>query len=124
MFGISCIAHVDSTLSLIHMLINNNVQWYPEISHHCPNTPILLIGTKVDLRDDRETVEKLTEKNLKPITQADGLKLQKEIGGVKYMECSALTQKNLKVVFDEAIRAVLKPTTSQKKKKGGGCNLL
>ena len=83
----------------------------------------MLIGTKVDLRDDRETVEKLTEKNLKPVTQSDGLKLQKEIGAVKYMECSALTQKNLKVVFDEAIRAVMKPATAQKKKKGG-CNLL
>ena len=99
-------------------------QWYPEISHHCPNTPILLVGTKVDLREDRETVEKLTDKNLKPVTQADGLKLQKDIGSVKYMECSALTQKNLKTVFDEAIRAVIKPTTSQKKKKGGICSVL
>ncbi len=79
----------------------------------------------MDLRDDRETVEKLTEKNLKPISQADGLKLQKEIRAVKYMECSALTQKNLKIVFDEAIRAVLKPTSDKKKRKGGGaCSLL
>ena len=83
------------------------------------------MGTKVDLRDDRETVEKLTEKNLKPVTQSDGLKMQKDIGAVKYLECSALTQKNLKIVFDEAIRAVLKPTATHKKKKGGGgCNLL
>ncbi len=78
----------------------------------------------MDLRDDKETVEKLTEKNLKPVPRPDGMKLQKEIGAVKYMECSALTQMNLKVVFDEAIRAVIKPSTTQKKKKSGGCSLL
>ncbi len=44
------------------------LQWSPEVSHHCPNTPIILVGTKLDLRDDKETVEKLKEKRLNPIT--------------------------------------------------------
>lgn len=43
-------------------------QWYPEVRHHCPNTPIILVGTKLDLRDDRTTIEKLKEKKLTPIT--------------------------------------------------------
>jgi Ras-related C3 botulinum toxin substrate 1 len=49
--------------------------------------------------------------------------MQKEIGAVKYLECSALTQKGLKSVFDDAIRAVLQPQKVSKKKKGG-CTVL
>ena len=44
------------------------LQWYPEVRHHCPNTPIILVGTKLDLREDKDTIEKLKEKKLAPIT--------------------------------------------------------
>ena len=67
-------------------------QWHPEISHHCPNTPVILVGTKLDLRDDKEISEKLKEKGLAPITYPQGLEMMEEIGAVKYLECSALTQ--------------------------------
>lgn len=36
--------------------------------HHCPNTPIILVGTKLDLREDKETIDKLKEKKLTAIT--------------------------------------------------------
>ena len=38
---------------------NIKTKWIPEISHHCPNVPFLLVGTKLDLRDDPETIAKL-----------------------------------------------------------------
>jgi GTPase SAR1 family protein len=75
------------------------------------------VGTKLDLRDDKDTIEKLREKKLSPITYPQGLALAKELGCVKYLECSALTQKGLKMVFDEAIRAVLCPKPTKSKKK-------
>jgi len=109
---------------------NIRAKWYPEVSHHCPNTPIILVGTKVDLREDAPTIEKLTAKGQVPITFEQGLQMMQEIGGVKYMECSALTQTGLKAVFDEAIRAVLIPTpgagnkNKDKTKSCGGCLLI
>ena len=48
-------------------------KWVPEVMNHCPNVPIVLVGTKLDLRDDRDTNELLARKNLQPITlRADG----------------------------------------------------
>jgi len=110
---------------------NVRAKWYPEVSHHCPNTPLILVGTKLDLREDSETLAKLETKKQSPISYEQGMQMAKEIGAVKYMECSALTQKGLKAVFDEAIRAVISPPTSMKgkgKKNGrggrGGCLIL
>lgn len=78
---------------------------------------MILVGTKLDLREDRDTIEKLREKKMAPITYPQGLQMAKDIGAVRYLECSALTQKGLKNVFDEAIRAVLCPPAPAKRQK-------
>ena len=80
------------------------IQWFPEIEHHAPNVPIVLVGTKLDLRNDEHTIESLRQKRMEPIRYEQALQVAKEIKAVKYLECSALTQRNLKSVFDEAIR--------------------
>ena len=51
-----------------------------------------------------------------------GEKLKAEIKAIKYVECSAKTQQGVKMVFDEAIRAVLFPRSGSGKKSG--CELL
>jgi len=105
---------------------NARAKWNPEISHHCPNVPKLLVGTKVDLREDSDTMARLQDKRMAPISREQSEHLAKELGCVKYMECSALTQAGLKNVFDEAIRTVLNPPDLSAKKKGarkGKCSL-
>uniref|UniRef100_I3KJN3 Cell division control protein 42 homolog n=1 Tax=Oreochromis niloticus TaxID=8128 RepID=I3KJN3_ORENI len=92
-------------------------KWVPEITHHCPKTPFLLVGTQIDLRDDPSTVEKLAKNKQKPITPETAEKLARDLKAVKYVECSALTQRGLKNVFDEAILAALEPPETQRKRK-------
>ena len=41
------------------------------MTHHCPDTPILLVGTKADLRDDPKEIEKLKEKNQEMVSNAE-----------------------------------------------------
>ncbi|KAF7221507.1 rho-related GTP-binding protein RhoQ [Nothobranchius furzeri] len=93
---------------------NVREEWVPELQEYAPSVPYLLIGTQIDLRDDPKTISKLNNIKEKPITMEQGQKLAKEIGACCYVECSALTQKGLKTVFDEAIIAILAP----KRKKG------
>jgi Ras-related C3 botulinum toxin substrate 1 len=80
-----------------------------------PGVPIILVGTKLDLRDDPEAKAKLHERRLAPITYLQGCQMAKEIKAVQYLECSALTQIGLKNVFDQAIRVVLCPPVKKKK---------
>lgn len=97
-------------------------KWYPEISHHAPGVPKILVGTKMDLRDNVQEIDRLKSRRQAPIAQAQGEAMRKKIGAVVYKECSALTQNGLKDIFDEAIKVVLFPETQKKKKSK--CTLL
>ena len=89
---------------------------FPDVSHHCPKIPIILVGTKLDLLEDEVTLEDLKQKNISPITTAEGVKLAMEINAVTYMECSSLTGKGVKEVFEEAVIAVMNHKELPKKK--------
>jgi len=98
---------------------NVQAKWYPELMHFCPEVPFILVGTKMDCRNDPGEVEKLRSQSQTPVTTDQGNQLASKLKAIRYMECSAKTQENLKDVFDEAVRAVLRP-----KKKKKGCVML
>lgn len=95
---------------------NVKEKWFPEVRHHCPGVPCILVGTQMDLRDDAKVIEKLAKNRQKPVATESGERLAKELNAIKYLECSALTQKGLKNVFDEAIIAALEPPKKSSKK--------
>ncbi|KAI0047047.1 cell division control protein 42 [Auriscalpium vulgare] len=96
---------------------NVKEKWFPEVHHHCPGVPRLIVGTQVDLRYDPQVMEKLQRHKQRPVALEQGERLARDLGAVKYVECSALAQKCLKNVFDEAIAATLDPSPLKRKNK-------
>ncbi|PWA87433.1 rac-like GTP-binding protein RAC2 [Artemisia annua] len=94
---------------------NISKKWISELRHYAPNVPIVLVGTKLDLRDDKQYLS--DHPNATPITTSQGEELKKMIGAVMYIECSSKTQQNVKAVFDAAIRFVLQPQKLKKRRK-------
>lgn len=80
---------------------NVREKWFPEVHHHCPGVPCLIVGTQTDLREDSGVKDKLSKQRMSPVRKEDGERMAKDLGAVKYVECSALTQYKLKDVFDE-----------------------
>ena len=93
---------------------NIRLKWLPELRHHGPQVPIVLLGTKQDLR----------EKVDKTITHPEGLAMAREIGSAKYLECSALTQKGLHGVFEEVVRVATQSRGNTRRARRMRCLLL
>ena len=96
----------------------DNVQdkWVPELRSHNPQTPILLVGTQTDLRQDEQKLQDLQKKKHRPVSKERAEQVVEDLKLVGYKECSAYTQDGLKDVFDEAIMLALDPPSLDKKK--------
>ncbi|XP_073699046.1 rho-related GTP-binding protein RhoU [Garra rufa] len=83
-------------------------RWVPEVHRLSPGIPIILVGTQCDLREDVQVLIRLADGQKKPVSEDDARLCARSIGAVTFVECSALTQKNLKEVFDGAILASMR----------------
>jgi len=126
-----------------------NIQsyWFAEVRRHCPGVPMILLGMRLDLREDKVTIDKLNKKQRVPITYSQGLALasdennkilancdefkafqgkdsNEEIVAVQYMECSALTREGVEEVFEMACRVGLRHRQTKKKKKKRKCSIM
>lgn len=81
-------------------------KWSPEIRHFSPHVPIVLVGTKSDLR---------IQGSEKYVTTQEGRKLKKRIDAYALVECSAKKKTHLADVFEEAVRAVEKKSPRNRK---------
>jgi Ras family protein U len=92
---------------------NVTEKWVPEIRRHCPQAPVVLVGTQSDLREDVKVLIELAKYKERPVEPQEAQQCADDMRAVSYMECSSLTQKNLKEVFDAAIVASIQHSDSQ-----------
>ncbi|GEQ72293.1 hypothetical protein JCM33374_g5980 [Metschnikowia sp. JCM 33374] len=90
------LSYPDTDLILICFAVDNLVSlqnvrdtWYPEVNHFCPGIPVILVGTKSDLKS--------------VVDESSAVQLASEIGAMGYISCSAKTMTNVKSVFDFAL---------------------
>ena len=94
-------------------------RWCKEVRQFAPRVPIVLIGTKLDLRDEFKKRGK-GDDGQRPagmVTQKEAKKMARKIGALKYIECSALKQRGYIEVLNEAVRAVIAKSTKKGKAK-------
>ncbi|NWQ83648.1 RND1 protein, partial [Columbina picui] len=75
-------------------------KWKTEILDYCPNTRVLLIGCKTDLRTDLSTLMELSHQKQAPISYEQGCAAARQLGAESYLECSAFTsEKSVHSIF-------------------------
>jgi len=97
--------------------LNVKEKWFPELQSNEPGVPIVLVGTQLDLRNDVRVLVELAGYGERPVSEDEGRSAAADIGAMAYIECSALTQKNLKEVFDSALTAAFSRLESQQRQK-------
>lgn len=96
---------------------NVTSKWLPELRYYNLNTPIILVGTQSDLRENATILANLKKDNGYIIEAAEATRFAKRHRLVEYIECSALTQRGLNMVFCQAIMASVGQVKAKKKKK-------
>jgi len=71
-------------------LENIREKWWPEVTQFGKGTPLVVVATKTDLREDDKTRRILGAQGQMPVTSKQGEEVAREIGA-KYIECSAKT---------------------------------
>lgn len=92
-------------------------KWVPEIRACNPSSPIVLVGTQSDLLLDVNVLINLDRSNVKPVAASRARAMADKIRAADYIQCSSLTQKNLKEAFDAAIFAAIKNKARKAKKR-------
>lgn len=100
-------------------------QWQPEIRQHMPNTPIILVATKIDLRTDERVIEDLNQHfGRGPVTNEEGTEMANLIGAVAYLETSSIQNNGVREVFETAHEILLRQGPNRAGQQLSKCSLL
>ncbi|XP_048859162.1 rho-related GTP-binding protein RhoN-like [Brienomyrus brachyistius] len=69
-------------------------KWQGETQEFCPNAKVVLVGCKLDMRTDVNTLRELSKQRLIPVTHEQGSALARQMGAVAYAECTSKASEN------------------------------
>jgi GTPase SAR1 family protein len=110
---------VDSKASLESV----RTKWHPEIEKHAPKVPLILCGTKCDLRQGGKVSDGSNVGVL--IEPSEIERVQQQIGAVNSFEVSAIEGLRVSDLFEAAMSAYLSqnPDAINKNDRGSRCSL-
>ena len=88
--------------------------WWHELHHHCPDTPIILVAPKIDLRN---------KDGKKTISQEKGQAMADKIKAINYFEVSSFDNCGVTELFEEVMIQGLQHHSSVKDKKKKKCTI-
>lgn len=92
-------------------------KWFPEVTHFCPDAPVVLVCLKTDLRNDATSANYLRQQGLTHITPTQGRSMANRLGVHRFMECSSKDMSGVREVFAVAMGVVLKEKGRSKRIK-------
>ncbi|KAF0972648.1 hypothetical protein FDP41_008897 [Naegleria fowleri] len=100
-------AQVDLILVAYSCVDSNSLEnvtysWIPEARNHAPQTPIILVANKIDLRNNQEVVSRK-----QPIPFEEGEKVAKKNGCISFLETSALSDEGCSDFLEICVKAVM-----------------
>ncbi|XP_061605002.1 rho-related GTP-binding protein RhoN-like [Phyllopteryx taeniolatus] len=69
-------------------------KWQGETQEFCPNAKVVLVGCKLDMRTDVNTLRELSKQRLIPVTHEQGSTVARQMGAVAYAECTSKVSEN------------------------------
>lgn len=99
-------------------LDNVITRWKKEIDEYSKGTPVILVGTKADIREDKDLLDKMLKDGSADgvVTKEEAEKVAEQMGAV-YMETSARLNTGVKEVFDKCLEIRFASASHAKNKK-------
>ncbi|XP_072298994.1 rho-related GTP-binding protein RhoN [Eucyclogobius newberryi] len=93
-------------------------KWQGETQEFCPNAKVVLVGCKLDMRTDVNTLRELSKQRLIPVTHEQGSTIARQMGAVAYAECtSKVSENSVRDVFHiTTLASVRRPHKTQMKR--------
>ncbi|XP_048736304.1 cdc42 homolog [Ostrea edulis] len=89
---------IDDIKSLVHA----QESWVPELRQHLPNTPFILVGTKLDVRFQQPDIQVVNSSKVSP---KQGNEVASAVGAFSYVEVSSLSEDGVHDLINEIVAA-------------------